>query len=343
MRAAVFDGIGHPLRISDVAMPQPGPGEVLIEIERCGVCGSDLHMTEDPVFCVPSGAILGHEMAGRIIERGKGAERFAIGDRVSVLPISSCGTCASCLAGEPAWCAGMALHGGGFAQYFAVSERQCIALPSTLSAEDGALVEPLAVGLHGVVMAAMEKGARVLVVGAGPIGLATIYWARKMGAGRIAVTARTRQREDMALGMGADLFIDPQAADDPAQVSAIMGGLPDIVFECVGQPGLIDRCIKLVRPRGTVVVLGLCTKMDQIDPFFAISKEVRIQMAVFYGIADFENSARALDAGDLSPRAMITDSVGLSDLPEAFEALRQRTTQCKIMVMPQSMEKASAL
>lgn len=332
MKAAIFKSIGLALELGQMADPIPGSDQVLLRIERCGVCGSDLHMTSDPVFCLPSGAILGHEMAGVVVDKGADVSRLQIGDRVSVLPISSCGSCKFCLAGDPAWCKSMVLGGGGYAEMLAVDERQCLRLPASLTSSDGALVEPLAVGRHGAVIAGSCKDARVLIVGAGPIGLATAFWARLLGAKEVVVTASSRQREEIALNIGADRFLDPEIASDSSAVAAELGWEPDIVFECVGKAGLIAQCIDLVKPRGTVVVLGLCTGKDSFDPFKAISKEVRIQMAAFYGMTDFEESARALDRGLVEPRSMITSHISLDQLPTTFEMLRGRTAECKVMV-----------
>jgi (R,R)-butanediol dehydrogenase/meso-butanediol dehydrogenase/diacetyl reductase len=333
MKAAVFKGLGQPLAIEEVADPQTGPGEILIKVARCGICGSDLHMTEDPFFGIPPGAVLGHEYSGEVVETGKGVSRVRAGDRVAVFPVRGCGHCANCLAGEMPWCAQMRLEGGGYGEYSVAAEAQAVRLPGGVSLEDGALVEPLAVGLHGVDISGMKPGARVLVIGAGPIGLATVFWARRLGAGRIAVTASSMRREELAMQMGASAFIDP-AADPIAEVNRVLGGAPDIVYECVGKPGLIARSIDHVRPRGTVVVLGLCTLPETFMPFAAVAKEVRIQASAFYSVRDFEITADVLEAGDTAPEAMVTDTVALADMPPVFEALRHRTTQCKVLVRP---------
>ena len=136
MKAAVFHQLGRPLTIETVPDPTPGAGEVVVKVGRCGICGSDLHMTEDPLFGVAPGSILGHEFAGEVAAIGKGVERVRVGDIVSVTPVKSCGHCASCLAGEPAWCLEMALEGGGYGQFAVTRERQCVALPRSASLED---------------------------------------------------------------------------------------------------------------------------------------------------------------------------------------------------------------
>lgn len=333
MRAAVFHALKQPLTIETLPDPSPGEGEVVIEVCRCGICGSDLHLTEDAIFGVPGGTVLGHEYAGRIAAVGRGAEGVKVGDHVAVMPLHSCGKCAHCLAGDPAACSILRVDGGGYGEYAVAKPHQCVSLPKTVSLADGALVEPMAVGLHGVRLAQSAPGARVLVIGAGPIGLATIYWARRLGAGRIAATAGSMRRAQLAQTMGADVFLDPAHAA-PEDVARALGGPPDVVYECVGAPGLIGRSIEHVRLRGTIIVLGLCTKVESFIPFTMVAKEVRLQAAAFYDRRDFEICADALDKDAATPRAMVTDMVSLEDMPPVFEALRQRTTQCKVLVDP---------
>lgn len=333
MKAAVFKQLRAPLEVETVPDPSPSANEVVVEVCRCGICGSDLHLTEDPIFGVPPGIVLGHEYSGTIAAVGSGVDRVRLGDRVAVFPVHGCGKCATCLSGTPTWCTQMRFDGGGYGQYSLAEPHQLVPLPRTLSLADGALVEPLAVSLHGVRLARMEPGARVLVVGAGPIGLAAVYWARRLGAGRIAVTAGSTRRADLARTMGADVFVDP-ADSSPEAVNRALGGPPDVVYECVGKPGLIQRCIEYCRPRGTIVVLGLCTPPDTFMPFHLVVKEQVIQASAFYELRDFEMSARAMDEDGDTPRAMVTDVIGLEALPTVFEALRQRSTQCKVLVNP---------
>jgi (R,R)-butanediol dehydrogenase/meso-butanediol dehydrogenase/diacetyl reductase len=333
MKAAVFKKLLAPLEVETLPDPIPGANEVVVEVCRCGICGSDLHLTEDAIFGVPPGAVLGHEYAGRVADVGRDVDRKLIGEHVAVFPVHGCGKCATCLAGLPAWCKVMRIDGGGYGQYSLAEPHQLVKLPRTLSLADGALVEPMAVSLHGVKLARPQPGARVLVIGAGPIGLAAAYLSRRLGAGRVAVTAGSNRRAELALTLGAHVFIDPADAS-PAAVEAALGGPPDIVYECVGKPGLIQRCIDYCRPRGTVIVLGLCTHPDTIQPFALVTKELTIQASAFYEVCDFEIAADVLDREGDAPRAMVTDVVGLDAMPLAFEALRQRSTQCKVMVDP---------
>jgi (R,R)-butanediol dehydrogenase/meso-butanediol dehydrogenase/diacetyl reductase len=333
MRAVVHQGLHKKLAVETLADPAPRDGEVVLSVGRCGICGSDLHMTEDAAFGVGKGAVLGHEFAGEVVALGKGVERLRMGDLVSVVPIASCGKCPSCLAGEPAWCAKMALQGGGYGEFAVTHENQCVALPKSASMADGAIIEPLAVALHGVMMAEQKPGDTVLILGAGPIGLGVAFWARRFGADKVVVQDINRFQEERARKMGATDFIVDMAEPVAASTQAL-GGKADIVYECVGVPGLIRQAIEQVRVKGTVLVLGLCTRPETFVPFVALSKEVRIQTSAFFKRQEYEAALDALDCGAAEPRALVTDTIGLDAVPDVFESLKKRTHQCKVLIAP---------
>jgi (R,R)-butanediol dehydrogenase/meso-butanediol dehydrogenase/diacetyl reductase len=335
MKAAIFDGVGKPLRVDDVALPEPGADELLLRVAACGICGSDLHITEDPVtFGVGQGAVLGHEFAGEVAAVGADVAGLNVGDRVAVAPMWGCGKCPSCLKGEPAWCSQMHLIGGGYAEYTSVAARQCRRLPDNLPIEEGALAEPTSVGLHAVVRSGLKPGDKVLILGAGPIGLLTAFWARRMGAGAVIVADLHRHQEDRAAAVGATGFAVSGPKLD-AELKEMIGGPPDIVFECVGKKGLIDFACRLVRVHGTVVGVGLCVGGDEWDPFAAISKEIQIVFAVFFTMAEFTTALDTLAGpGRFRPQALITDRIGFGRVPDTFESLRKRTTQCKVLIAP---------
>jgi (R,R)-butanediol dehydrogenase/meso-butanediol dehydrogenase/diacetyl reductase len=328
-----MQGLHRPLVVESLPNPEPGEGKVLVRVGRCGICGSDLHMTEDPAFGRGAGDVLGHEFAGEVVALGKGAEGVRRGDLVSVIPLASCGRCETCLAGEPAWCARFGLQGGGYAEFALTRPNQCVTLPRSASLADGAIVEPLAVALHGVGMSGMKAGDKVLVLGAGPIGLAVAFWARQRGAGRVVVQDIAGFQEERALAMGADAFVvdpqDPVAASDRA-----LGGKADIVFECVGIPGLIAQAVGQVRNRGTILLLGLCTRPDSFNSFAMLSKEIRLVTSAFFTRQEYEEALDALDAGATEPRLLVTDTIALDDVPVIFEGLKHRTHQCKVLIAP---------
>jgi len=335
MKAAVFHEPGQKLVIETRPDPEPAAHQVVIKVARCGICGSDIHMTESHGVLQP-GSVLGHEFSGEVVAVGKDAGQFRIGDRVTALPLGGCGDCEQCRAGTPYWCANTLWGGGGFAHYAVAQARFCLKLPAGLSDIDGALVEPMSVGRHAVDMArdCINSNSNVLIMGAGPIGLAAAFWSKQFGARRVAVTAASRRREALAMGMGADAFI-VNDAEAVATAEKVFGALPDVVVECVGLPGMLNRSVEFVRPRGTVIMAGTCPTPDQFAPIMGSLKEVRMLFPILYGVADFQQSIDALDKGGAdAARAMVTDTVNMAQFPDAFEALRKPSAQCKVMLAP---------
>jgi threonine dehydrogenase-like Zn-dependent dehydrogenase len=333
MRAAVFKGVGQPLLIETLPDPEPGPGEAVIKVCRCGVCGSDLSMTSGSPLDYPVGTVMGHEFAGEVMAIGKGVSTLKPGQRVSAMPAAGCGHCSACLAGYPLACSAMVGMIGGYGEYMRIAETSAIHLPQSLSMADGALVEPLAVGLHGVALAQLAPGARVLVLGAGAIGLAAIFWAKRLGAGRVLAMSRSSRRAELACLMGATAF-EPLGEGEAERAAAALGGPPDVVIECVGAVGLMHKSIELVRPGGTVVSLGFCTQPDPISPSLATWKQVTIKFSFSYDLREFQHCADILDADLVRPWMMISETVSLDAFPAMFEALRGGADQTKVQLDP---------
>ena len=340
MRAAVFRTDNRQLAIETVPDPVPEAGQVVVKVHRCGICGSDLHMAEGHTFSFDDGAVPGHEVSGEVVAIGAEVDNVRAGDRVSVLPFISCGTCLACREGDPMGCAQARMMGtfgvtGGYAEYVLTNAIWCVKLPQSLNFEDGALVEPLAVSLRAARLSGIRAGDRVLVMGAGAIGLAAAYWARRSGAGRIAVSATSTRREEMARAIGIDAFLTPEGGRTLAEQSVeALGSAPDIVFECAGVPGSLDQAVSAVRRRGTIASPGFCWAPDSFTPLAAMLKEATIRFTNVYDTREFEIAVGALDNGHVEPRAMITDVVDLDAAPKAFEGLRQRNNQCKVMIKP---------
>jgi (R,R)-butanediol dehydrogenase/meso-butanediol dehydrogenase/diacetyl reductase len=333
MRAAVMQGLHKPLAIETVDDPTPDDGDVVVKVGRCGICGSDLHMTEDPAYGQGAGSILGHEFAGEVVALGKGVEGLRTGDLVSVIPLKSCGKCHACQTGAVQWCEAFGLQGGGYAEYALTRPNQCVRLPKSASLADGAIVEPLAVALHGVALSRMTIGDRVLVLGAGPIGLAVAFWARRFGAGRVVVQDLAEWQRDRAMQMGAHDFV-VDSADPVGSAERALGGKADVVFECVGVPGLIAQGVDQVRNDGTIVLLGLCTRPDTFNSFAMLSKQVKLVTSAFFTRQEYEAALDALDRGAVEPRLLVTDTIALDATPDVFESLRKRTHQCKVLIDP---------
>jgi (R,R)-butanediol dehydrogenase/meso-butanediol dehydrogenase/diacetyl reductase len=310
----------------------PAPHQALIRVERCGVCGSDLSMTSGGAFDVPCGTVLGHEYAGEVVAVGADGW-LQIGDRITALPMSSCGHCAACLADTPLHCAQIRQMTGGYGEYTLVEQRFAMRLPPSLSFADGALVEPLAAALRGVRKLPITAAARVAVIGAGAMGSASIFWARQLGAHAIAAITRSRRHEDLVQTMGADALLTTGEGLSERIIDAL-GGPPDIVIEAAGAAGTLQQALELVRPGGSILSLGGCMQAETILPVLAMWKEVSFIFSAAYGTREFRIALDTLDAGAVSPRAMIGEIIGLDELPARFAAMRSGAHAAKIMVNP---------
>jgi len=339
VRAAVFHEVGKPLVVETVPDPKPGPGELVLAVKACGICGTDVHGAKHPPG-LPHGTVMGHEFAGEVVELGSGSDPgFAVGDRVCAVPFIGCGSCRGCLSGDPFACptanpTGLGVVSGAYAEFVKVRSEFSLALPESLSYAEGALVEPLSVGLHAVKQSRLCAGERVLVIGAGPIGLVTATWAKLFGARDVIVSELAPGRLALAEHFGASGVIDASREEVGPAFERLAGGAPDLVFECVGVPGLLQQSVSLVRPRGRVCVVGMCTQPDTLMPASAMIKEIEMIFVLAYRSADFALSIDMLDRERIAGLPMITERVGLDDLPTAFQALFHPTTQCKIILEP---------
>ena len=340
MKAAVFRQKHRSLQIESVPDPTPGEGQVVVKVARCGICGSDLHMAAGHTFSFDDGAVPGHEIAGEIVAVGRSVDTVAVGDKVAVIPYITCGRCVACLSGDPSRCAENRIMGafgvrGGYAEYVLVNAIWCVRLPASLGINDGAIVEPLAVSLHANRMSGIKGGDRVLVIGAGAIGIAAAHWACQSGARRIAVAATSNRREKIARAVGADVFITPESDRTLAQQSAAaLGGEADVVFECAGVAGSLDMAVSAVKRGGMVCAPGFCWAPDTFTPIAALLKEAAIRFSHVYDAREFELAIDSLNRGNIEPRAMVTDVVGLDAAPAAFGGLMSKNDQCKVLIAP---------
>ena len=343
MRAAVFQAAGRPLAIERLADPTPADDQVIIAVERAGICGSDLHMSE--YGAAPAGTVFGHEFAGTVVALGREAQAAGLlrgGERVTALPLQACRECEACHAQLPALCSrglftGTSLsYPGAYAEYVGARASMLQLLPAGVSFALGALVEPLAVAHHAVELAGTLRGASVLVLGAGPIGAGVVLFARAAGARHVLVSERSAARRAIALALGADAALDPQAGPLAERCAAVTGGRPQVVFECVGVAGLLQQALELAAVRGRVLVAGVCFVPDQIVPITALMKEVSVQFSQCYSEANFAAVISALARGAIVPDPMHTATVGFEALPATFEGLRRDPRGCKVLLDPRA-------
>lgn len=310
----------------EMDVPEPGPGEALIRVRSVGVCGSDLHFFRGE-FPTPPGFILGHECSGEIAKLGEGVRGFAEGDKVALELFTVCLTCVQCRSGNYHLCPSRKANGlnvpGGLREYMTVPSYAMYKLPPEVDCELGALVEPLAVDVHGLRIVDLKFGEKVAVLGAGTIGLLTIAAAKAMGASFVAATARHPQQKAMAAAVGADAVYDP-APEGIAKMSADLGGA-DVVVETVGgHANTLADAMQVVGVGGRISVLGAFTQPVSIHPIMFFMKEVRIFGSNCYGrpgrISDYEMAIEIMRRNADTLRPLITHRFPLDKVAEAYAA-----------------------
>jgi threonine dehydrogenase-like Zn-dependent dehydrogenase len=336
MKACVYTAPGAPLELTELPDPEPGPGEMVVRVKNCGICGSDIHAAHYGVG-MPPRTVMGHELSGVVDEIGPGVKGFALGDPVVVMSYLACGQCDECRRGNGTRCARMRLVGfgdvpGAYAERMKTTPQSCFKMPAGMSHRLGATVEPLVVGLHGVHRARLRAGERCLILGAGPIGLVTLLWARFAGASTIVVSEMVESRRAKALEMGADAAVHPQLRNPAAVMQELAGAPPDVVFECIGSRGTLLEAVSYARRAGRVVVLGACMQDDVFRPMDALGRELDILFSLGLEPGEIETAIAMLAAGRVSTTAMITHTITLEQLPGAFAALSRPSNQTKVMV-----------
>lgn len=340
MKAVAFaeTGAGPRLVERHVADPEPGPRDVILRVCAAGVCGTDLHLAGTPAI-VPPGAVLGHEFSGEVVELGTAVKNLRRGERITALPYIGCAQCPACESGDGMGCPQVRQIGSGdlpgaFAELVRVGAAECHHIPETLPIESAALTEPLAFARHATRVARLTPESRVLVLGAGPIGLAITTWARACGIRALTVADPNAARRTLAQEFGASSSIDPSDPIAKLGIGDLLGGPPDVVFECVGKEGILQECVELVGRRGRIISVGAAMALDPILPAFACLREVELRFVVSCSHQDFAEALQALANGLVAGPRMVTDQVSLDDLPRAFEQLYATGPHCKVLVRP---------
>jgi 2-desacetyl-2-hydroxyethyl bacteriochlorophyllide A dehydrogenase len=337
MRAAVLRDSRMVYR-DDVPEPVPEPGQVLVAVRACGICGSDLHFAAhgDQVLAmserVAAGAggmdvdlghdvFMGHEFSAEILEAGPDTETHPAGTLVTSLPVLL-----SAKGVEPIVYSNSTM--GGYAERMLLSAALLLPIPNGLDLKHAALTEPMAVGLHAVNKSNITAGETALVIGCGPIGIAIVASLRARGVESVVAADFSPRRRELATAMGAHRVLDPADGSPFDSVKAA------VVFEAVGVPGIIDDILLRARAGSRLVVAGVCMQPDTVHPFFAIAKEINVQFVLAYNPEEFAGTLRALAEGEIDATPMITAEVGLDGVGAAFDDLADPERHCKILVTP---------
>ena len=316
------------MEIRDIEMPKAGAKEVLVELEYVGICGSDVHYFHDGRcgdYKVEGDCMLGHECAGTVVALGEGVEHLKVGDKVALEPGITCGQCEFCKTGRYNLCPDVQFLAtppvqGCYENYIAFPENMCFKLPDNISTKEGALVEPLSVGMHAANQGDVKLGDSVVILGAGCIGLVTLLACKAHGATDITVVDVIPKRLDYALKLGATRVINGREADAVGEVDKLTDGAGvDKVFETAGSPITIQQTPYMVKNGGTIVLVGISAQ-EKIEYNFAkiMAKEARIE-SVFRYRNIYPQAIAAIADGIIDVSGIVTHEFDFDDIQEAFD------------------------
>ena len=350
MKALVYHG-NKDLRLEDVPEPQPGPGEVKLRIDHCGICATDIeeylygpnfiaHGSPNPITGRTLPLVTGHEITGTVVEAGEGVSNVGPGDRVALNTVLTCQTCRRCAAGEETMCPDMAVAGfaldGGLAEYMLWLADEAIPLPESVTSEQAALVEPASVALHAVRRSGVKPGESMAVLGCGTVGLLAMQAAKAMGAETIALDRR-QMSLDLAAKLGAGETIDTSDANAHGRLLELTGGDgPDVIMDAAGGPQTPALAVDWVRPGGRALLVAIYTAETSIDFNAVVAGEKQVIGSLAYQRRDVEEVVELIATGDIDTAPLISDRVRLDEvIDRGFKRMMEPTKDVfRILVSP---------
>lgn len=325
--------------LEEVEIPKPKPGEVLIRVNFCGICGSDIHAYHGVHPFIKPPIVLGHEFSGTIEELGEGVKGLEIGQRVVVEPLLTCGKCLNCRLGHYNRCKVMKVIGaqtnGAFSEYLTVPAHRVIGIPNEISFKHGALVEPLAVAVHAVKRAGTIGGLNVVVLGAGTIGLLTACVAKRYGANQVLITDLSDYKLKIAKSLGVDYTVNVRREDPVKIVKDVLDpdGV-DVVFECVGSnPVTIAQAIDMVHRGATIIVVGVFRGEIPVKVGLIQDREIELKGTAVYIFKDFLDAIELLRRREIVVDQLISKVFPLKEIKSAFNYIEEnRDTVIKVLI-----------
>lgn len=332
------------IEIKRVEIPTPKADEALVKVHCIGVCGSDVHYYEHGKigrYVVEDPLILGHELAGEVVQIGENVKDVQVGDRVAVEPGVTCGRCEYCKSGRYNLCPDVVFMAtppvdGAWAEYVTIRSDFLFKIPDSMSFEEGALLEPLSVGMHAMKRGQVSPADKMLVTGLGPIGLLAIQAAKMYGVNEIYASDVVPFRQQLAEEIGVTAVIDPSKEDVQEKLAELTGGKGvNVVIETSGNAGAIAQTIKVVNRGGRIVFVGLPTADEiPIDVNLLVDSELDV-FGLFRYVNTYPAAIQALSSSNIDIEKVITHKYALKDIKEAVEMARtQKDTSIKIMIYP---------
>jgi len=317
------------ITFKDVPMPELEFGQVLIEIMRIGICGSDIHVYfgKHPFTSYP--VVQGHEVSGKIVGIGKGVKGLNVGDKVTVQPQVTCGICYQCTHGRYNICENlkvMGFHTTGMAsEYFSIDAEKVLKLPDNISYDEGAMVEPLAVAVHAVQMDGSVKGKKILVLGAGPIGNLVAQAARANGAELVMIADISEYRLDMASKCGIDFCVNTRSDNLANRLVSNFGKYgADLIIECAGAGDTINYAINNARKGTSIIVVGVFSDKLTVDLSLLQDRELKLIGSLMYRKEDFEVAIELIKNGNVMLKPLISKHFSFKEYPIAYRFIEEK-------------------
>ncbi|XP_022913174.1 sorbitol dehydrogenase [Onthophagus taurus] len=340
---AVLYGIND-IRLEQRPIPVPGDNDVLLRMESVGICGSDVHyLTRGEIgpFVVKQPMIIGHEASGTVAKIGKNVKHLKPGDRVAIEPGVPCRICSFCKEGrynlcpDVIFCATPPVH-GNLGRYYVHAADFCFKLPDNVSLDEGALLEPLSVGVHGCKRAGITVGSIVLVLGAGPIGLVTMMCAKAFGASKVLITDVFDHRLKLAKELGADytlqINVDASTDDLAKKVIETLGSEPNVSMDCCGAQQMVQLAMKATKSGGVAVLIGMGQNEVTLPLTSALIREVDIK-GIFRYANDYQTALDLVASGKVNVKPLVTHHFKIEETVDAFEtAVKSLGNPVKIMI-----------
>lgn len=338
MKAAQLDDVKK-FKIVDIEKPKED-GKVIIDVLKTGICGSDIHNWDAGS---PKGLIMGHEFTGKVVNPATRVD-LKVGDRVTALPISPCGHCEACETGNPQYCnetwshaVGLSLDNpGGLTSTIAVRPDMVMKLPYNVSDEEGAMVEPTAVGLHAIHLADIKVGDNVLVVGGGIIGLVSAMFAKLEGAQYVAISETNEARGEKSVILNvADEWFNAKDENFLKNILTKVPGGFDKVIDCSGNTKAVESELLTIKPGGTMVLVGVSPKPIEFASVLAVMKELTIKGAIGYTKEEFKDCINLIADKKINVIKFVDEIMPLTETQKAYERLTSGTDSAvKIMIDP---------
>lgn len=322
----------------DVPLPQLEKGQVMVKIRNIGICGSDIHVYhgKHPFTSYP--VTQGHEVSGEITEIGTGVEGFHIGQKVTIEPQVYCGKCYPCRHGKYNLCEELKVMGfqttGAASEFFAVDASKVTPIPEEMSFEEGAMIEPLAVAVHGVKQVGDVTGMNIVVIGAGPIGNLVAQAAKGMGAAKVMITDVSDLRLEKAKECGIDICVNTMNKDfGEAMLEAFGPDKADVIYDCAGNNITMGQAIKHARKGSIIVLVAVFAGMAEVDLAVANDHELDIKSTMMYRHDDYLDGIRLVNEGRVQLQPLISKTFAFRDYLKAYQYIdSNRETTMKVII-----------